>query len=93
MSACAGAASAMLVDAPGTNGPFQPVALVYLRGENRKRPLVLSFLPLFSFAPCFCVFLRSDEPKNIGAVEQNKVSVCIALTVAGSEDAPWAGFV
>lgn len=33
MSACAGAAGDMVLDAAGSSGPFQPLALVHFRGE------------------------------------------------------------
>lgn len=36
MLACTRAASGMVLDAPGSNGPFQPVALMHFRGEKRK---------------------------------------------------------
>lgn len=36
MLACTRAASGMVLDAPSSNGPFQPVALMHFRGENRK---------------------------------------------------------
>lgn len=64
MLACAGADSGMLVDAPVTNGPFQPVALMHLRGENREPSLpqsLLSFL-LLPVPCCLCVS-SGDELK------------------------------
>lgn len=36
MLACTRATSGMVLDAPSSNGPFQPVALMHFRGENRK---------------------------------------------------------
>lgn len=33
MSACTGATSDMVLDAAGSNGPFQPLVLVHFRGE------------------------------------------------------------
>lgn len=36
MLACTRAASGMVLDAPSSNGPFQPVDLMHFRGETRK---------------------------------------------------------
>lgn len=54
MLTCTRAASGMVLDAPASNGPFQSVALMHFRGENRK---------LTSF-PALCLYVSGGYEKE-----------------------------
>uniref|UniRef100_A0A3B4WDR1 Uncharacterized protein n=1 Tax=Seriola lalandi dorsalis TaxID=1841481 RepID=A0A3B4WDR1_SERLL len=51
MLACTRAASGMVLDAPSSNGPFQPVALMHFRGEKRK----------FTSFAALCLWLQTER--------------------------------
>lgn len=76
MSACSGADSDMVLDAPGTNGPFQPVALMHFRGED-KNCVLLCFCGISEqWAMFFCLHSRRKVVARIFTFKVSGIRVC-----------------